>query len=57
LSILAAFLCGTIVGIEREKGHKPAGLRTQILATLLSESCFRLASSWSWAVSAGWKVS
>jgi putative Mg2+ transporter-C (MgtC) family protein len=31
LSILAAFLCGTIVGIEREKGHKPAGLRTQIL--------------------------
>ena len=28
---MAAFLCGAIVGIEREKGHKPAGLRTQIL--------------------------
>jgi putative Mg2+ transporter-C (MgtC) family protein len=26
-----AFLCGTIVGFERERGHKPAGLRTQIL--------------------------
>jgi putative Mg2+ transporter-C (MgtC) family protein len=26
-----AFLCGAIVGFEREKGHKPAGLRTQIL--------------------------
>ena len=26
-----AFVCGAIVGFEREKGHKPAGLRTQIL--------------------------
>jgi putative Mg2+ transporter-C (MgtC) family protein len=26
-----AFLCGAIVGFEREKGHKPAGLRTLIL--------------------------
>jgi len=26
-----AFLCGAIVGFERERGHKPAGLRTQIL--------------------------
>jgi putative Mg2+ transporter-C (MgtC) family protein len=32
--VLAAFLCGAIVGIEREKGHKPAGLRTQILICL-----------------------
>jgi putative Mg2+ transporter-C (MgtC) family protein len=31
ISILMAFLCGAIVGFEREKGHKPAGLRTQIL--------------------------
>ena len=26
-----AFVCGAIVGFEREKGHKAAGLRTQIL--------------------------
>jgi len=26
-----ACVCGAIVGFEREKGHKPAGLRTQIL--------------------------
>ena len=26
-----AFVCGAIVGFEREKGHKSAGLRTQIL--------------------------
>ncbi|MBN2577073.1 MAG: MgtC/SapB family protein [Deltaproteobacteria bacterium] len=31
LSVLVAFACGAIVGFEREKGHKPAGLRTQIL--------------------------
>jgi len=31
ISILMAFICGAIVGFEREKGHKPAGLRTQIL--------------------------
>jgi putative Mg2+ transporter-C (MgtC) family protein len=31
ISVLMAFLCGAIVGIEREKGGKPAGLRTQIL--------------------------
>jgi putative Mg2+ transporter-C (MgtC) family protein len=31
ISILIAFVCGAIVGIEREKGHKPAGLRTLIL--------------------------
>jgi putative Mg2+ transporter-C (MgtC) family protein len=29
--ILVAFCCGAIVGFERERGHKPAGLRTQIL--------------------------
>ena len=29
-----AFVCGAIVGFEREKGHKPAGLRTQILICL-----------------------
>ena len=32
--VLAAFLCGAIVGIEREQGHKSAGLRTQILICL-----------------------
>jgi putative Mg2+ transporter-C (MgtC) family protein len=31
ISILMAFVCGAIVGFEREKGHKAAGLRTQIL--------------------------
>jgi len=31
LSVLVAFACGAIVGFERERGHKPAGLRTQIL--------------------------
>lgn len=31
LSIVVAFTCGAIVGSEREKGRKPAGLRTQIL--------------------------
>jgi putative Mg2+ transporter-C (MgtC) family protein len=31
ISVLMAFVCGAIVGVEREKGHKPAGLRTQIL--------------------------
>lgn len=31
VSILMALLCGAIVGFERERGHKPAGLRTQIL--------------------------
>jgi putative Mg2+ transporter-C (MgtC) family protein len=31
ICILIAFLCGAIVGFERERGHKPAGLRTQIL--------------------------
>ena len=32
--MLTAFACGAIVGFEREKGHKPAGLRTQILICL-----------------------
>lgn len=31
ICILIAFVCGAIVGFERERGHKPAGLRTQIL--------------------------
>jgi putative Mg2+ transporter-C (MgtC) family protein len=31
ISILMALVCGAIVGVEREKGHKAAGLRTQIL--------------------------
>lgn len=31
ICILMAFACGAIVGFEREKGRKPAGLRTQIL--------------------------
>ena len=29
--VAASFLCGALVGIEREKEHKPAGLRTLIL--------------------------
>ena len=43
ISILVAFLCGAIVGFEREKGHKPAGLRTQILICLGS-AIFTVAS-------------
>ena len=38
-----AFVCGAIVGFEREKGHKPAGLRTQILICLGS-AIFTIAS-------------
>jgi putative Mg2+ transporter-C (MgtC) family protein len=29
--VAVAFLCGALVGLEREKEHKPAGLRTIIL--------------------------
>ncbi|MGB8298433.1 MAG: MgtC/SapB family protein [Polyangia bacterium] len=29
--VATAFLCGALVGFERERGHKPAGLRTLIL--------------------------
>jgi len=29
--VAASFLCGALVGFERERGHKPAGLRTLIL--------------------------
>jgi putative Mg2+ transporter-C (MgtC) family protein len=43
ISILMAFVCGAIVGFEREKGHKPAGLRTQILICLGS-AIFTVAS-------------
>jgi putative Mg2+ transporter-C (MgtC) family protein len=43
ISILMAFVCGAIVGFEREKGHKPAGLRTQILICLGS-AIFTIAS-------------
>lgn len=32
--LLAALLCGSILGIERELSHKPAGLRTQALVTI-----------------------
>jgi putative Mg2+ transporter-C (MgtC) family protein len=31
ICVLMAFVCGAVVGFERERGHKPAGLRTQIL--------------------------
>jgi putative Mg2+ transporter-C (MgtC) family protein len=34
ICILVACACGAVVGFEREKGHKPAGLRTQILICL-----------------------
>ena len=32
--VATAFLCGALVGFEREKGHKPAGLRTLILISV-----------------------
>jgi putative Mg2+ transporter-C (MgtC) family protein len=34
LRVVAATLLGAIVGFEREKAHKPAGLRTHILVCL-----------------------
>ena len=34
LKIILAVFLGLIVGLEREKSHKPAGLRTHILVTL-----------------------
>ena len=43
ISILVAFVCGAIVGFEREKGHKAAGLRTQILICVGS-AVFTIAS-------------
>jgi len=33
-SVLAAIVCGTIIGLEREAKHKPAGLRTVSLICL-----------------------
>jgi putative Mg2+ transporter-C (MgtC) family protein len=34
LSLLLAVVFGAIVGVEREKSHKPAGLRTHMLVSL-----------------------
>lgn len=34
LKMAAALLCGSLLGVEREMGDKPAGLRTIILITL-----------------------
>ncbi len=36
IKILAAILCGGLVGLEREKAQKSAGLRTCILVTMAS---------------------
>ena len=44
IAVLAAFVCGAVVGFERERGHKPAGLRTQILICVGS-AIFTLASA------------
>jgi len=42
-----SFLCGALVGLEREAAHKPAGLRTNIMICV--GSClFTLASIYSW---------
>jgi putative Mg2+ transporter-C (MgtC) family protein len=34
IRLIAATLLGAVVGIERERAHKPAGLRTHILVSL-----------------------
>ena len=34
LALLLAVVLGAIVGVEREKSHKPAGLRTNMLVSL-----------------------
>lgn len=44
IRLLAATLCGAIIGINREKLGKPAGLRTHILVTL-GTTLFVLGSS------------
>ena len=44
IRLLAATLLGAVVGIERERAGKPAGLRTHILVTL-GTTVFVLASS------------
>ncbi|HET6622546.1 MAG TPA: MgtC/SapB family protein [Candidatus Saccharimonadales bacterium] len=36
VALLIALLCGTIIGVERELKHKPAGLKTQILVVTAS---------------------
>ncbi len=34
LPLVVAFLCGSVLGLERELSHKPAGLRTQALIAI-----------------------
>ncbi|HET7629947.1 MAG TPA: MgtC/SapB family protein [Candidatus Saccharimonadales bacterium] len=36
LALLISLACGTIIGVERELKHKPAGLKTQILVVTAS---------------------
>ena len=36
LRLVAALVCGAIIGIERERRHRPAGLRTHMLVALAS---------------------
>jgi putative Mg2+ transporter-C (MgtC) family protein len=42
--VLAAMVCGAILGVEREKHDKPAGLRTLVLVCLGS-ALFTMVSS------------
>src|SRR5215467_2613551 len=36
LRVVVASLCGSLVGVQRQKAHKPAGLRTHMLVCLTS---------------------
>jgi putative Mg2+ transporter-C (MgtC) family protein len=49
IRLIAASLLGAVVGLQREKAHKPAGLRTHILVSLgtavLVLACFGVGMS------------
>ncbi len=36
IALVLALICGTIIGVERELKHKPAGLKTQLLVVVAS---------------------
>lgn len=47
-----SFLCGALVGLEREAAHKPAGLRTNIMICV-GACLFTIASIYCWRYIAG----
>lgn len=47
LRLLLSLLCGALIGLERERGHRPAGLRTHMLVCV--GACLVMVTSF-WAV-------